>query len=190
MNSTVRFYRKTLSRRVRTLNHIRPIQDYFIPMIGNKKEAYIADLGCGPFTTIGTQYKDVIIYVVASDLFADEYFEMITEIQITPIVPVQKQDMEHLTYDDSTFDIVHCRNALDHSDDPKTAILEMIRVSKEWVYLKHFINTGERHGYRGSHKWNISLDGRVWNEKEGFNLVDFGFRISTKKNMVIARLKI
>ena len=63
---------------------------------------------------------------------------------------------------------VHIRNALDHSADPATAIVEAIRVLRRGgvLYCNHFRNEAEREGYRGFHQFNIDEeDGHMilWN---------------------------
>jgi ubiquinone/menaquinone biosynthesis C-methylase UbiE len=154
------------------LNRPRPFPPHLEPMLNGSHEVVVADLGAGPFSLVGTVHDTVKVRVVASDLLADEFNEMLAHAGIVPVVPVEKQDMERLTYDDESFDIVHCVNALDHVEDPRLALEEMHRVCKPGgsIYLKHFKNTGEANGYGGFHRWNISivdLIGRclIWNRE-------------------------
>jgi SAM-dependent methyltransferase len=69
------------------------------------------------------------------------------------------------------FDLVHCRNALDHAADPLLGIRQMLAVTRLGgaVALDHFPNEGEREGYSGFHQWNLDLrDGRfvLWTPAE------------------------
>ena len=98
---------------------------------------------------------------------------------IKPLIPVEKQNMEALTYPDGAFDFVHCRNALDHTKDARAALREMARVATPYVdariggrlYLRHYPNVGDNNNYTGSHYWNLQLfegDCRVWNREDEF----------------------
>lgn len=126
------------------------LRGYLRPLFVGKSEVKIADLGCGAVSLIGSHWHNTKVTVVASDLLADEYLKM-------GGYDIEKQDMEQLTYEDSSFDIVHCSNALDHCFDPRAAIKEMIRVCKPggWIYLRHFRNVGKLERYEGLHRWNI-----------------------------------
>jgi SAM-dependent methyltransferase len=67
-----------------------------------------------------------------------------------------------------SFDLAHCRNALDHSWEPLRGIeqmLAMVRVGGR-VLLRHFADEAEREAYSGFHQFNFSnRDGRfiIWN---------------------------
>lgn len=148
-------------------------------MIGDKKSVLIADLGAGSICTLGNQWPGVELTILASDLLADEYNEIWRSTNRTILNPVTKQDMEALTYPDNYFDIVHCVNAVDHSENPRQAIKEMIRVCKPggWVYMRHIPNEGENERYHGFHQWNIEQfdnDAKIWSRTEWFFLTDLG----------------
>lgn len=137
-------------------NKVSSLPDYFEPMIDNKKEIKIAELGAGIICTIGNKWKDVKIEIHASDIYQPEYVAELAKNNIKTIVPLEYQDMEHLTYPDEFFDIVHCVNALDHTADPKLALKEMFRVCKKggWIYLRHYLKQ-IKHG--GMHRWGINM---------------------------------
>ena len=44
-------------------------------------------------------------------------------------------DMENLTYEDNSFDVVVCVNALDHTKNPLVALHEFYRVAKKYIYI-------------------------------------------------------
>lgn len=137
--------------------------------------ARILDVGCGPFSTLGTHLDGVSLEIVACDVLADKYRKIAQKKGIVPIIQIEKQDMECMTYDDESFDIVHCRNALDHTNNPIDALGEMLRVCKPggFVYLRHFENVGKNNDYSGSHHWNICLfddDCKIWNDYKMFSL--------------------
>jgi SAM-dependent methyltransferase len=170
------FYRQKLALKNATFNRELSLPDYFGRMIGNKKEVTVAELGSGMFCTIGSEWKTAKVNIFPSDILSDEYNQILAENNITPLVPVMRQDMEHLTYPDNFFDIVHCCNALDHTFNPLTAIGEMYRVCKlgGFIYLKHYVNEGKKERYRGLHSWNFDISGDrdciIWNPDQKYFL--------------------
>lgn len=132
-------YRSKWKRKVKQYNHMRALPEYFGPLIGDKNEVTIAELGAGPINTIGDIWPGVRIKLYCSDILAKDYEEFWEEKGVKLIRVIEYQDMEHLTYSDNIFDIVHCRNALDHTPDPYKAIKEMQRVCKPggWIYMEH-----------------------------------------------------
>jgi len=171
--NTLRFYENKMPYKAKQFNRIFPLDRYFEEMIGDKKEVWIADLGAGMFSTTGSTWPDVVVHMYPSDMLADEFNEMLQEKNVVPIIPLEKQDMEHLTYEDNFFDIVNCVNALDHCENPDVAIKEMYRVCKPggWIYLRHVKNNGDYRKYAGLHQWNIwQKDGEcfIWNKNRKF----------------------
>jgi len=169
------FWRHKLPAKARSFNHDFELPDYFAPMIGDKKEVWIADLGAGVISTTGNTFKDVKVHLVPSDVYADEYKEFYQMKGIKQHIPMEQQDMECLTYKDEMFDIVHCANALDHTVDPFDALREMYRVCKKggWIYLRHIPKEGINNRYSLQHQWNIELidnDCLIWNYDHKFTL--------------------
>lgn len=170
-----------------------PLADYFLPLIGDKKEVKIVDIGSGPFSTIGSYLDGVDLKIYHCD--RQDFSEFWNKRQLTSIISVERQNMEKLTYPDGFFDIVHCLNALDHTENVKEAVKEMIRVCKSggYVYIDcHLdqLDTGHKH------RWNAKQDGTFTNNKETFDLKDFGFQIEfinnggeSRYNQIIAVLQ-
>lgn len=175
-NNTLRFYRKKLPWKARQFNREFYLPDFFAQMIGDKKEVTIAELGAGMFCTIGSLWKGAKVNIHASDALADEFNLILKESGVTPLIPLEKQDMESLTYADKSFDIVYCCNTLDHCTDPLKGVKEMYRIVKPggWIYLRHAVNVGEREKYAGLHMWNVNIDNNkniiIWNQSEKFSL--------------------
>lgn len=193
---SLKFYQNKLPYKEKQFNHIFPLDSYFGGMIGEKKEVTIADLGAGMFSTTGSTWDTTIIHLYPSDILADEYNEMLRNRGVIPVILVEKQDMENLTYGNDFFDIVHCVNALDHCNNPLMALKEMYRVCKPegWIYLRHSINNGELRKYAYSHQWNIcsvESDCLVWSRTEKFLLSDYFTRFETvlKESFIILRLR-
>lgn len=176
---TILFYRIKFKKKLDEFNRRSSLPSYFEPMIGDKKKVKIAELGAGPICTIGNFWKDVKVDIFASDVLQPHYQENWVLYNATPIVPIEYQDMESLTYPDEFFDIVHCANALDHTPNPKQAIKEIKRVCKKggWIYLKHSPN--QRRKYGGIHAWDINIKDGVCvfsNPNDKFVLDDFKTR--------------
>jgi len=151
-----------------------PLAQYLIPLIGDKKEVKIADIGSGPISLIGRYYNDVKLAIYASD--KQDFTDFWTKHGKEPVYPIARQDMEKLTYPDEYFDIVHSANALDHTKDALSAVMEMARVCKKggWVYITcnlDQLDTG------GKHYWNADEEGVFENGKQSFDLKGFGFDI-------------
>ena len=195
----VMFWRKWLQG-TRGMKHmaLRPLAPHVVEMIGDKKKVRIADLGSGPISTIGNTMEGVEVDYLPSDLLAEEYKEVFKYHNLTPMVYPEKQDMRKTTYKDESFDIVHCRNALDHCPDPYKALKEMYRICKKggWIYLWHFDHVGKTMGYNGMHAWNIDIenkDCKFWNKKHSFLLSEcvLGFVnevVEKKHNIIISKL--
>lgn len=151
----------------------KPLSGRLAFMIGDKKEVVIANLGSGPLNLIGDTLPGVKVKVAASDYLADEYSKLLQELDLHPMVPVEKQDMTALTYNDKSFDIIYCTNALDHCQDPYSALTEMVRICKPggYIYLQHIAHEGQRHHYRSLHRWNLDMteddDCIIWNNDPG-----------------------
>ncbi len=155
INKTTYFYRVKFKGKEEIHNQRGPLPKYFGPMIGSKEEIVIAELGAGPVNTIGDSWGGVKVKIYASDIFADEYNKFWKEHKRIPIIPIEYQDMEKLSYPDNMFDIVHCVNALDHTPNVEKAISEMKRVCKPggWIYLRHA--QGQKKRYGGMHYHNF-----------------------------------
>jgi SAM-dependent methyltransferase len=188
---TLHHYAKTIFDKEKAYNHPFPLDIYFLPLIGEKKEVSIADIGAGMFATTGSLVEGVKINLFPSDELADQYSEELKRQNITPLFPIEKQDMENLTYQDNSFDIVHCVNALDHVINPFKAIQEMYRVCKKdgYIYLRHHFNTAKIQKGRGLHHWNMTVavneDVIFYGELGGFALSSCvpGFHTFIKKEL-------
>ncbi|KKT85758.1 MAG: hypothetical protein UW85_C0013G0001, partial [Parcubacteria group bacterium GW2011_GWA1_Parcubacteria_45_10] len=103
-NNTLRFYKAKLPWKSKQFNRKLYLPTYFGPMIGDKKEVKIAEVGAGMFCTIGSLWKTAKVKVYPSDALADEFNKILKESGVTPLIPVAKEDMENLSYPDNFFD--------------------------------------------------------------------------------------
>lgn len=156
--------------------------EVLIPLIGDKKEVKIADIGSGPVSRIGQHLEEVKVEIYPSD---KQNFPQI-----------EYQDMEKLTYPDNFFDIVYCSNALDHTRNALAAVKEMIRVCKigGWVYIECWLDQLQT-GYK--HYWDAKEEGVFINKiGDKFDLKDYSFKIKfindlgeRRYNRIIATLE-
>ncbi len=130
----------------------------------------LLDVGAGPVTSLGGVLPGVALAVTAVDPLASLYAELLAEHGVVPPTPTRFATMEELSlfFPAGHFDLVHCRNALDHAADPLLGIRQMLAVTRVGgaVALDHFPNEGEREAYAGFHQWNLDLrHGRfvLWN---------------------------
>jgi len=131
----------------------------------------ILDVGAGPLTCVGKKWPERIVHIVAVDPLAEQYNQLLKQLNIAPLVRVQFAEVERLSehFPLNHFDLVNCQNALDHVYDPFVGIQQMLAVVKPQhaVVLLHRVNEGEREGYYGLHQWNFSREGdefTIWNK--------------------------
>lgn len=117
--------------RFRRLNQIRRI-------IGPMRDLSVLDVGCGIST--------VLHFIDAkTKIGIDPLMNKYRKIYSYPKdIVVRQAYAEAIPYINGTFDIVFCSNALDHMEDPKTALLEMVRVLKPQGYLVITVEVFER----------------------------------------------
>lgn len=183
-----------LKSKAEYFNRPLPLSDHFIPLIGDKREVRIVDIGSGPYPITGQHLVGVRIEIHYCDNHDPTDFW--TMVEQTPMFPIEYQDMEKLTYPDNSFDIVNCVNALDHTRDALSALKEMLRVVKPggWIYIDCALD--QHTSQRKRHYWDAKEDGTFVNETDKFDLKDFGFSIENvdnggerQYNHIIAKLK-
>jgi SAM-dependent methyltransferase len=133
-------------------------------------QARVLDVGAGPVTVLGhAAPADTAIEIVATDPLAEAYARIHARHGLTSPNPTRFAFAEYLSaqFEAESFDIVDCRNALDHAIDPMTGLVEMLRVVKPGglVVLEHARNEAETQGYGGFHHHNFEVrEGRfvIW----------------------------
>jgi len=156
INGVSSLYIRKFKRKLEQYNKPMRLPEYFSKMIGDKSSVRIAEVGAGPICTIGNEYDGhVEVEVIASDILANEYGKLWHEHKAVPIIPVEYANIESLHYEDESFDIVHCVNAIDHTQNAREALSELERICKKggWVYLRHSENQKSRFG--GHHFWDM-----------------------------------
>lgn len=162
----LRFWRGWLSKCAVEYSKAKPLREYLLKFKNEGKLVRLADVGCGAACQTGQADG---FEITASDALGDEYQAMWATLGLSPAIPINTQDMTTLTYPDKSFDVVHCRNSLDHCHDPRAALLEFARVccTGGTVFLNHIPNVARDSHYTGLHRWNITRvrkedDVRVW----------------------------
>lgn len=186
VHRTIAHYKRKLLEKAEKFNKPRQLDPYFKEMIGDSTEVSILDVGSGPFPIFGTEYSGVSLKITLVDMLADKWNDLLANSGIVPIIRVEKGDMEHLLFPAETFDIVHCVNAIDHTTNALRAIEELFRVCRRggWIYLRHYVNVGDRCGYGGMHQWNVSKDGLIWNKEKTASLKGFRVWFDSEARMV------
>lgn len=139
----------------------------------------VLDVGAGPVSYFGYKLNGQPIDLCACDPLAPQYAAMSSRYEIAWPVKTESAFAEDLSafYPRSHFDMVVCRNALDHSFDPVRGIEEMLLVLRTGgrANLMHYVNEAEHGHYDGFHQWNFDVvDGKpvVWNKSANVDLIE------------------
>lgn len=122
---------------------------------GKREVLTLLDIGSGPVSILQDAMPFVRLW--ACDPLADHYQELV-DLPMGFSVP-RKAYAEHLPYPDGMFDVVHIRNAYDHTQEPQTALKEIIRVCKPGglCIIQGFENEAKHENYAGLHQWNVHV---------------------------------
>ena len=163
------------------LDPVRPMDAPHAKLVRSlgKKKVDILDVGAGPFTWLGKTVSGIIVNLRACDPLSEVYNRLLAEHNVMPPVVTEFAPVEDLlwSYKPASFDIVHIRNALDHSFEPLRGIMQMLALCRPggYVVLSHFSNEAEREAYEGFHQWNFDkVNGKftVWNKSEKIRVAD------------------
>lgn len=144
----------------------------------------VLDVGSGPFSWFSAaEYLRTLgspISLTACDPLAPAYKAILLQNGLESIVETDFAYAERLSdrYQENSFDIVHMRNAMDHSIAPFLVLTSLLCVCSPGglLVLKHFENEAEFNSYTGLHQWNITVENGaplIWNQVCRFNVVDF-----------------
>jgi SAM-dependent methyltransferase len=157
----------------------RPVDPALFEGMDTSGTLKVLDVGAGPATFFGYTLNGKPIELSACDPLAPQYAAMAEQYGVTWPVVTASGFAEDLSafYPRDHFDMVVCRNALDHSFDPIRGIEEMLLVLKKGgrVNLIHYANEAEEGKYVGFHQWNFDvIDGRpiVWNKTHHIDLIE------------------
>jgi len=189
ISERLNFYRQRMHLLIHVFNRPFPVPYYFLTMISsrNASKVEVADLGSGPICTLGNLWDHREVKIVPSDILQPHYQKMFDDAGVNLLIPTEYQDMEHLTYPDESFDIVHVVNSLDHIRDAKQALDEAVRICRPggYIYLRHAEAQKRRWGKH--HYWNANPNGSFSNNEVRFYLE--GFRTYYDGNYVISTMR-
>lgn len=150
-----------------------PFQEYLICYLPKELEISLLDVGAGPLTSLGKVLTNCKLNITPIDPLADEYNNILTQYNITPIIRTQFGEVECLSkqFSSNSFHLIHVCNALDHSYNPLMGIQQMLDVLKKncFIYMSHNTNEAEKEGYTGFHQWNFCEENQrfiIWNKNK------------------------
>ena len=123
-------------------NQSLPLVDYLIPLVEDKKEIKIVDIGSGPFPRTGQYFEGVKIEIHHCD--NQDFSEFWKELGATQLFPIEYQNMEKLTYQDNFFDIVISITAIQNFDDVEKGLKEIKRVGNDRFVLSFLKKSSKR----------------------------------------------
>eukprot|EP00747_Dinoflagellata_sp_TGD_P039053 gnl/TRDRNA2_/TRDRNA2_140036_c0_seq2.p1 gnl/TRDRNA2_/TRDRNA2_140036_c0~~gnl/TRDRNA2_/TRDRNA2_140036_c0_seq2.p1 ORF type:complete len:339 (-),score=28.89 gnl/TRDRNA2_/TRDRNA2_140036_c0_seq2:156-1142(-) len=176
---------RPLDRRIQHLlstSSMHVVNKLGVPERGQRQRVRILDVGSGPMSPLGYAWPGTEVELVAADPLACEYKELRRMLGIAvpdplaceykelrrmlgiavpdPVAP-RFAEAEGLAaiFGESSFDAVHCMNALDHAHDPAKGLAEMLRVVRPGspVILRHRRNESTHTGGVGSHHWDMDV---------------------------------
>lgn len=131
----------------------------------------LLDVGAGPVTGAGYRLGGTPVALTAVDPLAPLYAALLARHgQAAPVATsFGLAEALTLTLPVDSFDLVHCRNALDHAIDPLAGLAQMLAVARIGgrVVLSHFTDEAVAAGGVGLHQWNFAIRaGRfvIWND--------------------------
>jgi SAM-dependent methyltransferase len=130
----------------------------------------ILDVGAGPLTVLAARHPSRLVEITATDALGRAYDLLLAWNRITPPVRTRPIAGERLVeaFGEGRFHVVHARNALDHTADPRMVIAQMVAVCAPGgiIVLDHHEDEGEKGGWGALHAWNFRLEGGtavLWN---------------------------
>lgn len=147
--------------------------------LGEMKKVVFLDVGSGPLSSCGSKTGKANLEFHAVDPLAVVYKNIKRKYDIRTRVQPEFAMVEKLNekYSENTFDIVHMRNALDHSFNPFMGLLQMLYVCKinGKIILIHRDDEAEFENYDGFHQWNLKVEGDsffIWRGNKKFNIAE------------------
>ena len=139
---------------------IRPSREQIIQIVKQNGYKNVLDVGC----SVGLDYKMYRDQKVKIDYHG---------IDITPeFIALAKKEFPNvdfrvgkgqaLPFDDESFELVTCKDVLEHVNDPENVIKELVRVSKSDVILSWFIVPNETEELTIVEKANGAFHNNQW----------------------------
>jgi SAM-dependent methyltransferase len=123
----------------------------------------VLDIGSGPISILTRCFENLKVELSAVDPLANEYDSLWPDDPehyrkaCRPEMVSGESLSSH--FGESTFDVAHIRNAIDHVTHPMVVISEMIKIVRPGGLLVVYGNENEalRHSWAGFHQWNMCI---------------------------------
>jgi len=159
-------YPEAILNRVKPERMDREFPFYLMPLIDklrnvNHRPPKVLDVGSGPLSMLAYGHHNHIIDLTCVDPLADEYARLLTHYGYTIEYPIIAGYAEHLSkiFGRDSFDLVWIHNSLDHTQDPATAMKEMVAVLRPSGYLvvQGWEREGTAQGFNGLHQHDLYI---------------------------------
>lgn len=162
MNAITTNFEKHTSKNPLKKFFFKRFENDLISLIAPLNPQKVLDAGCGEGFTLSKFYE----FKIGKELEGIDSSEQAVELgkKMYPHLSLKIGDIYTLRYIDNSFDIVICTEVLEHLQDPKEALKELIRVSKKyllltvpnepWFLLSNYTRWGEDIGH--INKWSSS----------------------------------
>ncbi|TDK42211.1 class I SAM-dependent methyltransferase [Antarcticimicrobium luteum] len=149
----------------------------FLDDLGTDRNApvEILDIGSGPLSILGYVSPEREARLTLIDPLADVYNQILDNAGVEGVPRPRTGFFETApgALGENKFDIVWCRNSLDHSIDPLLGLHNLIAMCKVGggIILRFHPNEAEGGGYEGLHQWNLDKrDDRMVLSQKGLML--------------------
>lgn len=138
------------------LNH--QVYDFIHGMLTqspNRHEVSILDVGSGVVSILNGLVPKANLTAVDP---LGELYELVFDYgkhKISPPLPLPAEELEWV----EKYDIVHCSNAIDHTQNPMSAYLNLKKAVRPggFLILQGFENEADYENWQGFHQWNVEL---------------------------------
>ncbi|ODS40532.1 MAG: hypothetical protein A7315_02545 [Candidatus Altiarchaeales archaeon WOR_SM1_79] len=163
---------RTLSKKQRddAYNRVKYLLSKFVEKVNHPKDAKILSVGCRNMYEIQAFHDMGFKNVTGIDLFSENKSILV-------------MDMQNMTFEDNTFDVIFSCHSLEHTHDYKKAISEFVRVAKDGSVLVIEVPVNYETG--GSDLWDFeSLENlkKIFQPNTGRVLFEEYLRNDAKNN--------
>src|SRR3989344_8074166 len=135
-NNNIEFtsnYRKHTSKNPLQKLLINNFFNSLLAAIKDLKVDSVLDAGCGEGFTLNKLYENKI----GKRLEGVDFLKTAIELgkKTHPHLKLRQGTIYHLPFEDNSFDLVICTEVLEHLEEPKKGLKELIRVSKKYLLL-------------------------------------------------------
>lgn len=146
----------------------------FIPQVGT---ARVLDVASGPISVIGvSSHLNNDIQITCFDPLADLYNMLLDRHKLSHIPKVNFGIAEFADqFLEEQYDLIFCRNGLDHTYDPLRSLNGMLSMLSPngYIILEHTENEAENQKYHGLHHWNFTVENEnliFWSKEVRLNV--------------------